>query len=275
MSNNLTDQFVPWLYQMNPNTEDLIGGAGLKNGMVVLIAEPVLRETLNDKGEYSEMKLDNLRTRNRWCTVEDVKVTDRGHVIFTAIYEDGTKKQRTYSVDWKWYVKKNTQSVIDGVPANFEPKYFRMNPETDDMLANGRELAGGMVVLIEDAGLRRAINDNLSDAGRYDAEKWNRWCKVYDIHFLDNGDELTFTGLYADGTKRQHQVGVNKAWFVKKASKPFRPTNFVMYSPPPSRTSRVGFRQFLRTSPNCEHPRALYTATNCTTPGCRNYVYGQ
>jgi hypothetical protein len=104
------------------------------------------------------------------------------------------------------------------IPADFVPKYYRMNPKTDDLLPSATHLAEGMIILIEDPNRR----ENLPDVIEFEEEwkqdrirKFNRWCRVSNVEFLP-GDFLKFVGTYADGTKVVwSMMHMRESWIVK------------------------------------------------------------
>jgi hypothetical protein len=98
----------------------------------------------------------------------------------------------------------------------FVPKFYRMNPETDDLLPNGRHLANGMRVLIAASSLRMNIDAELSDWQEDRALENNRWCTVGALE--DDGEIVRFIGVYDDGSKMMRVQRTNFAWYVKKDS---------------------------------------------------------
>jgi len=91
-------------YQMDPETEDMLpNGGAIKNGMVVLIADPNNRFAVKETDLDWEM--DRILERNRWAKVSHV-IGDGTTVVFIAEYEDGTKKQRMMGFKSAWLVKK-------------------------------------------------------------------------------------------------------------------------------------------------------------------------
>lgn len=108
-----TSQFVSQYYEMNPETDVLLPtGQNLKDGMVVLIDDAELRTDLDlTKYENSpdfEKYLYEARERNRWCTVAEVETRYAPEVSFTALYEDGLKRRRTYHPTKAWLVKQDS-----------------------------------------------------------------------------------------------------------------------------------------------------------------------
>lgn len=108
----------------------------------------------------------------------------------------------------------------------FVPKWFEMDPKTDDLIRSGRFLEDGMVVLLEVPDYRLdleesggAVERRTNPAMVAQALKWNRWVTVSDPGYA--GDELcAFVGVYADGTKKSIEVPDRLAWYVKKKSMP-------------------------------------------------------
>lgn len=87
-------------YRLDPETDDLIYGDALENGMVVL----------SEDGRYSEKAVaggytTNLPVVNRWCEVTQVRGEEDG-VYFIALYADGHKTVRGTSETSGWLVKK-------------------------------------------------------------------------------------------------------------------------------------------------------------------------
>lgn len=105
----IPNEIVPVNFEMNPETEDLIRGTKLTEGMVVLIEvitsrvnpQMHLEEIDHECDQYDCMRL--LR-ESRWCKVTDLNRT-RDLVSFIGVYADGTKRSRTYNESYCWYVK--------------------------------------------------------------------------------------------------------------------------------------------------------------------------
>ena len=105
------------------------------------------------------------------------------------------------------------------IPSEIVPKYYRMNPKTDDMVMGGKDLADGMVVLVEDPNLR--YDPKLPDMDDWEIDRLNmrnRWCRVHNVHVV--GNAVHFVGAYADGTKRKSQVTLTYSWLFKIDSIP-------------------------------------------------------
>lgn len=109
---------VPKYYTMDPMTEDIVLGTELlANGMRVLINDSSKRYTFEDVNtcveSSKEMFEERLLTMSRWCTVSKLQVhTDNASVRFVGIYEDGTKRVRTYHRQEPWLVKIDSMSDV-------------------------------------------------------------------------------------------------------------------------------------------------------------------
>lgn len=114
---NITN-YVGKFSEMDPKTEDLIAdGCDLKNGMRVLIADPFCREDVSHGFNtlilgLDEGKLNRAKEKNRWCTVSQLSYS--GDIVsFVAIYDDDTKRKRTYKCSWAWLVKLDSMPKTD------------------------------------------------------------------------------------------------------------------------------------------------------------------
>lgn len=112
---------------------------------------------------------------------------------------------------------------MDQAESNFMvPKYYKMNPETDDLVF-GERLLDGMVILAEsfidrvDLADQAAIEHGDSPRSTMQMLKHNRWCRVTDLEYLGGGN-LKFIGVYEDFTKFSHVISTEKAWIVRKDS---------------------------------------------------------
>lgn len=124
--------------------------------------------------------------------------------------------------------------TLSTIPDQFEDMFYRMNPETDDILENGSLVENGMIVLIEDHMLRESLERALKvnpDTGTIDdfyahnrALTHNRWCRVSQVHYqralYGNNAQITFIAEYADGSKEKRRYGRGHAWLVKLDSLP-------------------------------------------------------
>jgi hypothetical protein len=110
-------QFVPKMYEMNPETEDVLGSSlDLKEGMVVLVESPNVRldvahhqkqfERLGSLVSLDDGILSELRKVNRWCKVTKIRNYGKNQSIsFVGVYEDGVKRQRFADPQSAWIVK--------------------------------------------------------------------------------------------------------------------------------------------------------------------------
>lgn len=110
--------FTKMHYDMDPATEDLLAdGEDLRDGMIVMIEAPTVRENPavpSRSAVGSEYALARLKEANRWCEVTNLKYvgfdgpdTSR-QVQFIGVYADGTKRQRRYAISYAWFVKKSS-----------------------------------------------------------------------------------------------------------------------------------------------------------------------
>lgn len=104
-------EYTPEIWTMNPETEGLLRGSELTNGMVVHIEgrssernDPSAHELGSDH-ECDKYKCARLDIDQRWCVVTDAKF--QNHILsFVGVYADGVQASRSYSTSWFWYVKK-------------------------------------------------------------------------------------------------------------------------------------------------------------------------
>lgn len=115
----------------------------------------------------------------------------------------------------------SVRNFIATYSVHFVSKFYRMNPETDDLLPNGRALRVGMRVLIDDT--KRRINTNveggMSDWQYDNALELNRWCTI--VGGLEVSlSQTRFIAQYEDGTKRLRVADTSYPWLVKLDSIP-------------------------------------------------------
>src|SRR5690348_203673 len=102
-----TSLYVDRFYEMKPGFEDLRFGTDLRNGMIVLLADHLLRgdpERMNENGYEAQ----RVKTVNAWCTVSELNVIPRFGsplIRFVGLYADGVKRIRTYDASYAWIVK--------------------------------------------------------------------------------------------------------------------------------------------------------------------------
>lgn len=105
------------------------------------------------------------------------------------------------------------------IPEDIVPKFFIMDPETDDLLPNANHLMNGMIVLIEDSSVRIDTSKVLADWEEERADERNFWCRVsYLDHNGPYDNTSSFIAEYHDGTKKKRTYNKSHAWFVKKDS---------------------------------------------------------
>lgn len=103
--------YVDKFYEMDPAFEDLIPGLELRDGMIVLLEDHMMRGDIAHR--ESPYDISRLKEINQWCEVSGVAVVQRGHdcgysplVKFLGLYPDGVKRPRTYDASYYWIVKK-------------------------------------------------------------------------------------------------------------------------------------------------------------------------
>lgn len=117
---DIPSDFVPHTFAPILGTHLMLTGDKLKNGMIVVLADNVIRENPNRiSPENPDRKLGfvpseydraGVEETARWALVTDVKIVSNGPdsrlLRFTAIYSDGTMCDRKYDVSYKWAVLK-------------------------------------------------------------------------------------------------------------------------------------------------------------------------
>lgn len=114
--------------------------------------------------------------------------------------------------------------------SNFVPQFYKMDPATDDLMAEGRQLFNGMIVLVADKMMRQDLREiegkddaEISPYALDRAEQYNRWCTVSGLttQRRDHMEDLVrFIGVYEDGTKTKFTIASSHAWLYKKDSLP-------------------------------------------------------
>lgn len=94
-----------------------------------------------------------------------------------------------------------------------EDKFYVANMATDTILY-GDQLREGMRVLIEDSFFKELLDAD-SDSPYIEARRnaCNQWCEVSALR--NEGDIVTFVGLYDDDTMRVRRYATSYAWIVK------------------------------------------------------------
>ena len=98
-----SETFVDRFYEMNPESEDLLAGDELENGLIVLIEDSMVREDAS-RAEFDAYAMKRLRENNQWCRVTSLR--RHGDLVsFVGVYEDGVKRPRTFNQSYYWIVK--------------------------------------------------------------------------------------------------------------------------------------------------------------------------
>lgn len=117
--------------------------------------------------------------------------------------------------------KQNGTNMTE-INQDFVSKFYRMNPETDDLIPFGDQLVNGMMVLIESNDFRTRADRPLEDWELERALVNNRWCEVSNLRISpprhDNPVLVEFIGVYEDGTKAKRAYSYSYSWYVKKDS---------------------------------------------------------
>jgi len=179
-------EFVPQYYRMNPETEVLLYGWELMDGMEVLIEPAIYRADLSDvrvtfvgkrpdgaearNFELTEHVKSEALRMNRWAKVTKFAVDseyDKQIAHFVAEYEDGTQKVQSWDLYIGWLVKK------DSIPEGFRSGVLNstLNAEqTKTIVMNGEGIAnewcrrqGLKMVPIDDSGVAKWVEENLTD----------------------------------------------------------------------------------------------------------------
>lgn len=149
--------------------------------------------------------------------------------------EEGVDVDREYRVTQRFSSKEpvtptkfmaETQEYADKVMAHVEmvkslvPKFYEMDPKTEDLLFDGTRLLNGMKVLIDNNDVRvRAIESDLEEDWQITkAKKYNRWCTIEEIRYAQHF--IHFVGVYDDGSKAKWSEPISLSWYIKKDSIP-------------------------------------------------------
>lgn len=106
--------FVPFTYLNDPETEDLVYGEELRDGMVVLVEDTIIRANPDHLETRSSYDRNRILETARWCKVTKLRFTPlydqhgvSGKLVkFIAVYADGTQMSRKYNTEYSWYVKR-------------------------------------------------------------------------------------------------------------------------------------------------------------------------
>lgn len=102
---------VPMHYVMDPDQETLLtSGFLLKDGMVILIENPNMRQDLDKLETQSNWAL--ALERNRWMTISQVHMGPAGvSVTFVATYDDGSQRKLRFDNHHAWLVKHTNDDI--------------------------------------------------------------------------------------------------------------------------------------------------------------------
>lgn len=133
--------YVGRFYSHDPKTVDFVSdGFHLRNGMRVLIFGTHLREDISNLSEEPLHIYHKAQDTNRWCTVTDLRLAglagDPTKVVFTGVYDDGSKIDREYSVKFMWYVTKDSLVPAKELDTKRE-RVLELVSEAMDEVSNG------------------------------------------------------------------------------------------------------------------------------------------
>jgi hypothetical protein len=98
--------FVPIAYLTDPDTEYLVWGDELQEGMVVVVDGAILSRENPDNIERDGYSRARVLESARWCRV--TKLRRRGELVsFIGVYGDGSQAARTYNIQFAWIVKRS------------------------------------------------------------------------------------------------------------------------------------------------------------------------
>jgi hypothetical protein len=99
--------YVDKFYVAQSEFEDIVFGKNLRDGMIVLLEDTLLRADIDSiRSNYDQARADEV---NRWCEVTRLETIPTGYgslVSFVGVYPDGTQRVRRYSADYAWIVKR-------------------------------------------------------------------------------------------------------------------------------------------------------------------------
>jgi hypothetical protein len=171
----IPDDYCGRRFSMNPETEDIIRGSDLENGMVVLVESRDLRlPTSNERLDNREDILPQIVDVDRWCRITNLCQDDwpNGKVSFVGVYSDGKKAFREYQAKTAWFVK------LDSMPeAEVEGLYIPGSTLTAGMTLDAARTAGfirpirpqvipaplGPLVIFPDAPMEMDLEEDLPD----------------------------------------------------------------------------------------------------------------
>lgn len=113
MTTFIPNTIVTAAYSLDPDTDTVMFGSQLQNGMIVILEYPFFR---GDPAYYRRkgMPLPVALYKNAyWCRVTELQVdAENERIEFMGEYADGTVKRRRYTVSMAWFVKKPSVPVM-------------------------------------------------------------------------------------------------------------------------------------------------------------------
>ena len=100
----------------------------------------------------------------------------------------------------------------------YVPKYYEMDPATEDLLFDGSCLLDGMIVAVGDPQFRCDLEEEMTPGLAEMVKQRNRWCSVGNLTI--GHEYIAFMATYEDGTKRKVVVDRRWPWLVKLNSLP-------------------------------------------------------
>lgn len=97
-------------FEMNPDTDVILRGEELQEGMIILLEEALMRENPSyhlDSNPHicDDYRCPRIKETSQWCMVTNLK--RRGDITsFVGIYADDVHRSRTYNESFFWLVKK-------------------------------------------------------------------------------------------------------------------------------------------------------------------------
>lgn len=106
-----TSLYVDQHYVAQSEFEDILFGEDLRDGMIVLIEDSLMRADLGHlSSHYDRARAEEC---NRWCEVSRLRFVANPQspmVRFVGQYPDGTMRVRTYGASHAWIVKRQPSS---------------------------------------------------------------------------------------------------------------------------------------------------------------------
>lgn len=137
---DIPSDYVPRSFAPVLGTHLLLTGDKLKEGMIVLLEDNIFRREPPKGGEeISSWEQGKLDEGSRWAVVTDLRVNrngvDSSIVKFTAIYADGTMRERTYNISYKWSVLREFK-IVPACPncGSVHPNESNESNELDEAL---------------------------------------------------------------------------------------------------------------------------------------------